>query len=58
MDEDVTLVVRIRPAAQGRPWRASLQDPGDGAPREFESPLALARYLERIAALAPEQGLR
>lgn len=58
MHDVLTLIVRVQPAANERPWRASLHDPTDGTPRDFESPTALARYLERLSPPPVVSGLR
>lgn len=55
-------VLTVEPATAGRHWRARLIQYAAGAaaagapPREFDSPLELARYVAQLSLPAPAAG--
>lgn len=51
-------VLEVRALDGGRSWRATLQRDPAGGRVEFDSPLALLRYLARLAPIDRRGGLR
>jgi hypothetical protein len=55
MEKDFLFILKVKPATAEMPWQATLKDPKTEEKCIFRDALGLARHLEHLTHLHPEQ---